>query len=178
VELGSMRACLVAFFVAAALSLAYAAIGFADTNSDDPQSVSDYAAVILFSAALIGVAAALAFLRQLRAAPSRSSASIGLAAAAAGAALAGVGNFIEDGLGVSAFGLLFVLGGLALIVGVLAAATMAITTAPPWRWVGVALFLLAAGIAIGEEPGFALVALVWLALAFGLVVPMSRVGQT
>jgi MFS family permease len=173
-----MRACLVAFLAAAALSLANAAIGLADTNSDDPQSVSDYAAVLVFSAALIGAAIALAFLRQLRAAPFRSAASIGLAVAATGAALAGVGNFVEDGLGVSAFGFLFALGGLALIIGLFAAATMALTTAPPWRWVGIALVLLAVGIAVGEEPGFALVALMWLVLAFVLVEPRSPAGQT
>ena len=173
-----MRASVVAFLAAAALSLANAAIGFAYTNSDDPQSVSDYTAVLLFSAALIGAAAALAVLRRLRVGPSRRAVSLGLAVAAVGAALAGVGNLVEDGLGVSAFGLLFALGGLVLIIGLLTAATMVLTTTPPSRWVSIALVLLAVGFAVGEEPGFALVGLTWLVLARMLVAPRSRARET
>jgi peptidoglycan/LPS O-acetylase OafA/YrhL len=177
VEDRSTRACLVAFLAAAALSLANVVIGFADTNSDDPQSVSDYAAVTLFSAALVGASAALAVLRRLRAGSSRSAPSVGLGVAAAGAALAGVGNLIEDGLGISAFGLLFALGGLVLVIGLLTAATMVLTTGWPLRWVGIGLVLLAVGFAIGEEPGFALVGVTWLVLALVLVSPRSRAHQ-
>jgi hypothetical protein len=176
VEDGSTQARLVAFFAAAALSLANAVIGFADTNSDDPQSVSDYAAVVLFSAALLAATAALVVLRRFLAGPSKSALSVGLALAAAGAALAGAGNLIEDGLGISAFGLLFVLGGLVLVIGLLTAATIVVTTGAPWRWVGIGLVLLAVGFAVGEEPGFAIVAVTWLVLALLLVSP-SRAGQ-
>jgi hypothetical protein len=168
----------VALLAAAALSLANAVIGFADTNSDDPQSVSDYTAVFLFSAALVAAAAALAVLRRLRAGSSRSAPSVGLGVAAAGAALAAAGNLIEDGVGISAFGLLFALGGLILVIGLLTAATMVLTTGPPWRWVGIGLVLLAVGFAVGEEPGFALVALTWLVLALMLVSPRSRAQQS
>jgi hypothetical protein len=59
-----------------------------------------------------------------------------LAVAVAGGTLAGVGNLVEEAFGVSAFGLLFALGGLA--------------------WSS----------ACGEQAGFALVGLTWIALAF------------
>jgi hypothetical protein len=53
-----------------------------------------------------------------------------------------------------------------LVLGLLTAGVAALATAPPWRWVGVAFVLIAIGIAIGEQAGFALVGLTWIALAF------------
>jgi hypothetical protein len=161
-----MRACSTAALAAGGLSLANAAIGLADLNSDDPQSVGEYLAVLLFSAALVGAAVASAFLRRLGADRSPRAWRLGLAVAAIGGALAGVGNFVEDAFGVSAFGLLFALGGLALVIGLLTAGGAALATAPPWRWAGMALVLVAIGIAVGEQAGFALVGLTWIALAF------------
>jgi hypothetical protein len=160
----ALRGCVVAALVAGGLSLANAAIGLADTDSDDPQSAGDYAAIVVFSAALVGAAIASGSLRRLGAARSRRAAGLGLATAATGGALAGIGNLLEDGFGVSAFGLLFALGGLILIIGLLAAG-VALTIAPGWRLVGVALLLVAVGIAVGEEPGFALAGLSWTASA-------------
>jgi hypothetical protein len=162
-----MRACSTAALAAGGLSLANAAIGLADVKSDDPQSVGDYLAVLLFSAALAGAAVASLFLRRLGADRSpRRAWRLGLAVAVVGGALAGVGNLVEDAFGVSAFGLLFALGGLALVLGLLTAGVAMLPTAPPWRWVGVALVLVAIGIVIGEQAGFALVGLTWIALAF------------
>lgn len=46
------------------MRLAFAAIGLVDTNTDDPQSSGDYAAVLLLSAACGGAAVACAFLRR------------------------------------------------------------------------------------------------------------------
>jgi hypothetical protein len=164
--MASMPACLTAALAAGGLSLANAAIGFAEVNSDDPQSVSDYLAVLLFSAALVAAAVASAFLRRLGADRPRRAWGVGLAVAVAGGTLAGAGNLVEDAFGVSAFGLLFALGGLALVIGLLTAGGSVLATAPPWRWVGVALVLVAIGIAVGEQAGFALVGLTWIALAF------------
>jgi hypothetical protein len=84
--------------------------------------------------------------------------------AGGGAALAGVGNAVELGLGVSAFGLLFALGTVALLVGLLTAGVSILTAPAPWRWAGLALVLLAVGIAVGEEAGFVLVGLTWIVL--------------
>ena len=86
------RACLTAALAAAVSSLAHAAVGLADLNSDDPHSVGDYLAVLVFSAALIGAAVAFALLRRLGAGRLRRAWSLGLALAAGGGAVAGVGN--------------------------------------------------------------------------------------
>ena len=88
-----------------------------------------------------------------------------MAVAVTGGALAGLGNLVEDAFGVSAFGLLFALGGLALVIGLLTAGGSALASAPPRRWVGSALILVAIGIAIGEEAGFAVAGVAWIALA-------------
>jgi hypothetical protein len=134
-----------AFLAAAALSLVNAAIGLADANSDDPQSVGDYTAVLVFSAALLGSVAALVFLRGLLARTSPHATRLGLVVAA---------------------------------LGLLTAATMVLTKPPPWRWVSVALVLLAVGFAVGEEPGFVLVALTCPVLALRLVPAMSHTRAT
>jgi hypothetical protein len=63
VQHGSTRAGLAAMLAAATFSLGNAAIGLADPESDDGQSVVDYAAELALSAALIGAAAAFLFLR-------------------------------------------------------------------------------------------------------------------
>jgi hypothetical protein len=156
---------LAALLAAGALSLGGVALEALAESSDDPQSVADYAAVLAVSAALIGAAAALAFLRRYGARRSRRAGNLGLAVAGGGAALAGVGNAVELGLGVSAFGLLFALGTVALLLGLLIAGVSVLMAPPPWRWAGPALVLLAVGIAVGEEAGFVLVGLTWIVLA-------------
>ena len=163
-----MQACLTTALAAAGLSLVNVAVGLADLNSDEPDSVGDHLAVLSFSAALIGGAVALAVLRRVGADRLRTAWSLGLAVAVGGGAAAALGNLVEDSLGVSAFGLLFALGGLALVIGLLAAGGSVLAAAPPWRWVGVALILIAIGTAVGEQVGFTLVGLTWIALAFVL----------
>ena len=150
---------------AAGCSLANAAIGIADSNSGDSKSFTDYAAELALSAALIAAAAALLFLRRYDPGRSRRAGGVGWTVAAVGAAFAGVGNLFENGFGVSAFGLLFALGGLVLFIGLLTVGIAVFAAASPWRWVGVFLVVLALGIVVGEEPGFGLVGLVWIALA-------------
>jgi len=150
---------------AAGCSLANATIGVADSSSGDSQSVSDYAAELALSAALIAAAAAFLFLRRYDAGRSRRAGDIGWTVAAVGAGLAGVGNLFENGFGVSVFGLLFALGGLVLFIGLLVVSIAVFAAASPWRWVGVFLVVLALGIVVGEEAGFGLVGLVWIILA-------------
>lgn len=163
-----LRACVTGALIASASSLAYAAIGFVDTNSDDPQSFGDHAAVVLFSVAFFGAAVASGLLCRSEVGRSRRAAGLGLAVACWGAALAGLGNFVEDSLGVDAFGLLFGLGALTRFVG-MAIAGVALITAPVWRGVGACLLLVAVGINVGEQPGFAISALAWTFLALVLV---------
>ena len=161
----SMRAGLAAMLAAAGCSLANAAIGVADSNSGDSKSITDYAAELALSAALIAAPAAFLFLRRYDAGRSRRAGDVGCTVAAVGAAFAGVGNLFENGFGVSAFGLLFALGGLVLFIGLLTVGFAVFAAASPWRWVGLLLVVLALGIVVGEEPGFGLVGLVWIALA-------------
>ena len=54
------------------------------------------------------------------------------------------------------------------MIGVLIAGGSVLWAAPSWRWVGVALTLIAIGIAVGEQAGFTLVGLAWIALALVL----------
>jgi hypothetical protein len=136
---------------AATFSLGNAAIGLADPESDDGQSVVDYAAELALSAALIGAAAAFLFLRRYDGGRSRRVGGLGWSVALGGAALAGVGNFFENGLGVSAFGLLFALGGLALLIGLFAVSVAVLAAAAPWRWAGPFLVALALGVAVGQQ---------------------------
>ena len=150
---------------AAGCSLANAAIGVADSNSDDSQSLTDDAAELALSAALIAAAAALLFLRRYDAGRSRRPGDVGWMVAAVGAALAGVGNLFENGFGVSAFGLLFALGGLVLFIGLVTVGIAVFAAAWPWRRIGVFLVVLAVGVVVGEEPGFGLVGLAWIVLA-------------
>src|SRR5215207_7543879 len=160
-----MRAGLAAMLAAAGCSLANAAIGVADSNSGDSRSITDYAAELALSAALIAAAAAFVFLRRYDAGRSRRAGDVGWTVAAVGAAFAGVGNLFENGFGVSAFGLLFALGGLGLFIGLVTVGIAVFAAASPWRWVGVFLIVLALGIVVGEEAGFGLVGLAWIALA-------------
>jgi len=167
--------------VAAGCSLANAAIGVADSNSGDSESGTEYAAELALSAALIAAAAALLFLRRYDGGRSRRAGHVGWTVAAVGAAFAGVGNLFENGFGVSAFALLFVLGGLVLFVGLLTVGIAVFAAASPWRWVGVLLGVLALGIVVGEEPGFGLVGLVWIVLAALLAAragPFRTNGET
>ena len=162
---GTARVGLAALLAAAAFSLGSVALEALAESSDDPRSVADHAAVLVVSAALLGAGAALAFLRRYGARRSRRAGSLGLAVAGGGAALAGVGNAVELGLGVSAFGLLFALGTMTLLVGLLIAGVSVLTAAAPWRWAGLAVVPLAVGFAVGEGPGFVLVGLTWIVLA-------------
>jgi drug/metabolite transporter (DMT)-like permease len=164
VESGLVRG-LAALLVAGAFSLGVVALEAVAESSDDPQSVADYAAVLAVSAALLGAATALAFLRRFGARRSRRAGNLALAVAGVGAALAGVGNGVELGLGVSAFELLFALGAVALLLGLLIAGVSVLTAPAPWRWAGLALVLLAVGTAVGEEPGFVLLGVTWIVLA-------------
>src|SRR5215218_2744686 len=71
-----MRAGLAAMLAAAGCSLANAAIGVADSNSGDSQSVTDYAAELALSVALIAAAAAFVFLRRYDAGRSRRAGGV------------------------------------------------------------------------------------------------------
>jgi hypothetical protein len=133
-------------------------IGLADPAYYDPETTLDYAAASLNT--LGPVATAVALVIWWRVMPVRGVFLIPVAAAAA--LVFGVGNFLEDIAGLEAGGDLFFYGGAAHFAVLLIAAVVALTTRGNWRWTGLVLLALAAGIGLDS----ALVgALGWLALA-------------
>lgn len=86
---------------------AHSLIGFADPNYWDPVTALDWSAVWVFSAALLLLAPSVLLLGRL--ASSRES-MIAATVVASGAVVAGVANAVEDGLGVEAVGVLYVIG--------------------------------------------------------------------
>ncbi len=132
-------------------------IGLADPAYYDPETTLDYAAASLNT--LGPVATAVALVIWWRVMPVRGASLILVAAAAA--LVFGVGNFLEDIAGLKG-GDLFFYGGAALFSVLLIAAVVALTTRGNWRWTGLFLLALAAGMGLDS----ALVgALGWLALA-------------
>jgi hypothetical protein len=88
---------------AGVLGVARGVIGYANPNYWSPVSALDWTAISLFSALMLAAAATLSLLaRRLRGAARWS-----VGGAAVGAALVGVGNAVEDGLGFAPFGYVF-----------------------------------------------------------------------
>ncbi len=133
-------------------------IGLADPAYYDPETTLDYAAASLNTLGPVTTAGALVI--WWRVMPVRG---VFLMPAAAAAALVfGVGNFLEDIAGLEAGGDLFFYGGAALFAVLLIGAVLALTMRGSWRWTGLFLLTLAAGMGLDS----ALVgALGWLALA-------------
>lgn len=148
-----------------ALWLCHGLLALADADSASPSSALDYTAVTIFSLALLALAPALSVLRT-RAGVTRwgGFGGVALALAAAGAVIAGAGNFGEDALGVSDLGdgmyypgvLLMSLG--LLLLGIVLLRTRERRLAAGPLVTLLALFVLGdlAGIAVGP---------VWLWLA-------------
>jgi hypothetical protein len=89
----------------------------------DPVTAADFFAVYVYSAAWLLTAASLLTLREVaRPALARSSSAILVVAAAC--AVAGVANGVEDGLGLTGFGPLYVIGALVSGFGMFVIAAM------------------------------------------------------
>ena len=96
-----------------------ALIGFAEPAYYHPVTPLDWAAVWLFSVALLLLAPAVILLSRIPSA--RSTRTIGWVIAA-GAVMAGVANALEDGFGYRAFGTVYVNGILAAGISIIALA--------------------------------------------------------
>jgi len=138
------------------------AIGFAHPNYVDPVNLLDWVAVVSFSVALAALAAGAWLISQLA---GRGRLVVPAAVILAiGGIVAAVGNFVEDGLGVKAFGDVFALGlggvlaGLVALVVILAFARRFVLAALP--------AVTLAGLMLSNEAGGGfLILAAWLVVA-------------
>lgn len=143
-------------------------VGTMDPIYWSPVSITDYASVASYGAALIALAACV---WELRVFPTRAV-TVGGAAAALGLFTAGLANILEDGFGLGAFGIVYVagvLGGtLALIpIGV----GLARASRPGWIALGPLLSFLGL-ILVSAWWGAAILATTWV--AFGALHGLGR----
>lgn len=119
-----------------------------DPDYWDPVTANDYVSIYLYSAAWLLTAASVLILREV-AHPERGLSAVILVVAVA-CTVTGVANGIEDALGVSGFGLLYVVGIVSSVIGMVAIAVMLRgTPASPLSFVpavgGLAMFLMVLG---------------------------------
>ncbi len=144
-----------------------AAIGIGEPASQDPATLLDWLAVLTWSLALASLIPGTWLLMTLssgvdRSGPNRWVTTSGTLVVA-GAALAAVGNLLEAVLGLELGGLLYVVGVLALVLGLVAlAGSLAFT---PRRWLGLLAVATLIGMLAEQLGGLFLVSLAWLAAA-------------
>jgi hypothetical protein len=121
-----------------------------------PRTPLDYAAVIGASLALFLMAVGIwGFYLQNPAPASRAQTAwrVGLTVTCVAALTISVSNFIEDALGVSSLGTVWVIGILALLVGLLVAGFSALWVNDFSRWVGSLFLVCATGLVLMESGG-------------------------
>jgi len=156
--------------VAVAVGLAFgvrAAIAIGEPSYQDPATLLDWLAVLSWSLALASLVPGTWLLMTMSAGPDRPGPNRWVTTAGAlviaGAGLASVGNLLEVTVGFGIGGLLYVVGVMALTLGLVAlAATLAFT---PRRWLGLLAVATLLGMLAEQLGGLFLVALAWLAAA-------------
>ena len=135
-----MSRTIAAFAASGALWVATGLVATVDPRYWDPVTAIDHAAVGLYSLALLATGLALFLIGARRA----GGLAIGRRAvfwiACIGAAVAGVANFFEDWLGLSALGWAYVIGVVAYYLGLMVAG-LVLVAGRDTRWIG-ALFLV------------------------------------
>jgi hypothetical protein len=121
------------FLAAGALGIARGAIGFRHPAYWAPVTTGDWIAVSSFSAFLLSLAAAFVLLARTQRRPGRWV----FGCAASGAAIAGIANALEDGIGVRALGYPFAAGVTLMMAALLLGGLWLITCQPRQPWVGV-----------------------------------------
>ena len=156
--------------VAVVVGLAFgirAALAIGEPAYWDPATILDWLAILTWSLALAtlvpGVWLLLALsVRPGEPGPNRWTTTSGTLALA-GAAIAAVGNLLEHALELDLGGLLYVVGVLALTLGLVAlSAALAFT---PRRWLGLIAVATLVGMVAAQLGGLFLVAIAWLAFA-------------
>ena len=156
--------------VAAGVGLAFgiqAAIAIGEPSYLDPVTLLDWLAVLTTSLAFASLVPGTWLLMGMSAGPDRPGPNRWVttsgALVIAGAALASVGNLLGVVLDFGLGGLLYVVGELALTLGLVAlAAALAFT---PRRWLGLLALATVFGLLVEQLGGLFLVALAWLAFA-------------
>jgi hypothetical protein len=136
-------------------------------NYWDPQTALDYAAVIVFSFALLLLAVSLGDLYRRHPLPDSRKQQIwraGMFLAIAAATVVGIENFVEDWLDVDGIGFLFPVGMLALFLGLLIAGMTAFFLPEIRRRLSWALLVIGFGVASIEVGGGFLTGAVFLVL--------------
>jgi len=138
---------------------------FTEPNFTDPDSASDWWAVVSFSLALALLPVGMALLVGQSQRVNRTS-SVLLVLAALGAVTAAIANVVEDGLGVEAAGNVYYGSILLLLLTMLALAGVLAAKSP--RWPGVVVLATLIGLVLLESGGGVLILLVWGAAAIAV----------
>ena len=141
------------------------ALALAQADFFNPVNVLDWVAVVSFSIALAVLAAAAWLINELS---SRTRSIVAAATILAiGGVVAAIGNFIEDGLGVKAFGVMYELGVFGVLAGLVG---LAVTLALGRRFLLAALAAATfAGVLMSNVAGGGFLILAsWLVVAVGL----------
>jgi len=151
-------------FIAVGLFWAFRSLqSFSDPNFYDPDNLNDWLALGTYSVAMWLLAPAILLLPQAPAArwPARL--------AAAAAVVVGLTNVIEDGLGVDPVGIVYGLGGGALLLSLVAMTAVCLVRPP--RWAALVLVATVVGMLQLENGGGVVVLAAWWFAAW-------KVGRT
>lgn len=135
---------------------------FAEPNFTDPESVSDWWAVVSFSLCWALLPAGLALLVRLTRRGQRATHAL-LVIAALGAMTAAIANLVEDGVGVDAAGSIYFVSVSLTMLTMLALAGVLFAGRP--RWPGLVVLSTLIGMLNLEAGGGVLVLVVWGAAA-------------
>ena len=121
-----------------------------------PATAMDYAAVGLYSVALVTTAVALALLERLDAVRVHAVARAALLGGAAGGIVAGVANFGEDWLGLSLLTWVYVGAVVIFSLGMVAAGLVLVARSRELRWIGALLIVPVLAPLLGHALGFSI----------------------
>lgn len=154
------RTGLVWFVVAGLCATARWLVEFGDVQYYDPESLLDYSAVILQTAA--GLATGIALIVLWRDPPvKRGALLLGLGGLAAIGQ--GLGNLFEDAFGWEWAEWGFFIGGIGFVITVALAGVLTLTVSSPMRWAGVFLLLGSTGGMLGF--GLLVMGVTWISFA-------------
>jgi hypothetical protein len=157
-----------AAIAAAGLALVGFFVGLTDPTYYEPETFLDYSAALLTTGSAIATAVALWVWGS---AQDRRVPSVLLRNAALTYASWGLGNLFEDVIGWGWGDPLFVLGGMASVLVLVAAGIVILLTNSPWRWSGLVSLGLAAAVALDE---LLIAGITWAVLAAAWAVDSVR----
>jgi hypothetical protein len=145
-----------AFVIAGALWIVRGALATADPDYYDPTTAVDYASVVTYSLALGATAIALLLFVWRGAVRVPGAARASLIVSAMGGIVAGLANFGEDWLGVSALSWAYVVAVLPFYLGLTAAGFILVARSRELRWVGALMLVPFFAPLLGPAVGYVL----------------------